>query len=78
MHNLAVLAEDGGKAYALGIGACDAVHLSGDETFGQSGSHQLHGFGVHLVTHLAGALDGLNFLGLLGAAQFHHRLDEWQ
>ena len=65
VHNLAMLAENGGKAVAVGQRVGNAIHLSADVALGHTGLDQPLCGGMHHVTHVAGTLNGLYLLMLL-------------
>ena len=76
MHNLAMLREDGGKAHTLSQRAGDAVHLSADVALRHARTDEALGCGVHLVAHVAGTLNSLNLLWLLGGTHFYYSLNQ--
>ena len=73
-----MLAEDSCKAGTLSQTAGDTVHLSADITLGYTWTNQLLGCGMHHIAHLAGTLNSLNLLWLLGGAHFYYSLNQLQ
>ena len=76
MHNLAMLAEDSGKAITLSQAAGDTIDLTSDKTLSNAWANEQLGCGMHRITHLARTLDGFNLLRLLGGAHLDYSLDQ--
>ncbi len=72
MQRLAVLRDDRRERHALTVRLGDALDRAGYLALDHARTAHLHGRGVHAVSDLEGALQGLDLLGALALAHLRH------